>query len=928
MMPMSDNDEFDLNDYADLFSNAEQKYGLPSGLLYRVANQESQGDPMAEGPPTKTGERAQGLMQIMPSTAKALSVDPYIPSDAVDGAARLLRQNLDRYKNIPDALRAYNSGTDSSKWNNKQTNNYVKNILADNPKLPPLQQFATNVTTTPLAYNASDDPLTQAAAQSQSDDPLMSAAAKINNANANAPDEDDPLMSAAHEITSGIKITNKQPVPGAKSSMVGDNSATAQPSAAPSTLQDIAESIPTGLVQGVNNLTKIPVGMANLAMQTGQQISNKLYNAIAKTPLTPEQQTALIRNAGSNLNDYVPTVSQASALISAAAQKLAGESGKNVSYGDIAREALNSADNSPVINALHQPVTPTGSVAENVAAGVPAGLIGGINPMTAIGASAANTAVANYFPDNPFAQITAGIVGAGLGKATGALAGKTYNAVRGIEPPAPPIADNILTKSIQNSHTTPSEVETKLNSMGDNAMLADAGGEGTRDVATAIANMPGPAKDIAIKALEERQAGQSDRITQAALQGLGVNASDTYGNVLSKLDTQQAELASPLYDSAFSSNKSVSSPVINRILDTQAGTQALKFAAMRMNNRMALMGVPDPELAEQAKLAGTYEPGSGGIASGLKLETLDLVKQGLDDQIGVKLRAGENGAARDLIGLKNGLVKELDANDATAQPAGKDANGNPTPAVMGDYAKARQTYAGKEAAKEALDMGYDYITKGDISDVSSLTDAQKIYFRVGIANKISDILQNTPDGADAVKRIFGNQAKRAKLASVFPDTQSFQNFENIVNNEKEFTKTYQAAMVGSRTTPLKEKIENLRNAANQGAAPKIQAGLKMINDLAGRNTYGMGSYVGGKLLNKLTEPREFPESEAIELANKLFTPNSERGGVFPVKPREAKPNLLSSYIEHLARGSGVVVNPALPAPRPSNNPINSPQNQP
>lgn len=131
-------DDFDLDDYANNFAQAEQKYNLPAGLLYRVANQESGGDPTAE-----SDAGAQGLMQLMPATAKSLNVDPFIPSDAIDGSARLLRENLDRYKNVPDALRAYNAGTDKSKWNNKETNNYIASIMDDDSFNPSSNQTVT-----------------------------------------------------------------------------------------------------------------------------------------------------------------------------------------------------------------------------------------------------------------------------------------------------------------------------------------------------------------------------------------------------------------------------------------------------------------------------------------------------------------------------------------------------------------------------------------------------------------------------------------------------------------------------------------------------------------------------------------------------------------------------------------------------------------
>jgi peptidoglycan DL-endopeptidase CwlO len=91
--------------YAAQFSAAGAKYGLPATLLAAVAKVESGYDPTAI-----SGAGARGLMQIMPGTAAGLGVDPMNPTQAIDGAARLLSQNLRSFGSLPLALAAYNAG--------------------------------------------------------------------------------------------------------------------------------------------------------------------------------------------------------------------------------------------------------------------------------------------------------------------------------------------------------------------------------------------------------------------------------------------------------------------------------------------------------------------------------------------------------------------------------------------------------------------------------------------------------------------------------------------------------------------------------------------------------------------------------------------------------------------------------------------------
>lgn len=117
--------------YADLFTAASQKYGVPAALLSAVAKQESGYDPKAVSP-----AGARGLMQLMPGTAKNLGVtNPFDPAQAVDGAARMLRDLTRRFGSTELALAAYNAGPGAVlKYHGippyPETQRYVRNVMS------------------------------------------------------------------------------------------------------------------------------------------------------------------------------------------------------------------------------------------------------------------------------------------------------------------------------------------------------------------------------------------------------------------------------------------------------------------------------------------------------------------------------------------------------------------------------------------------------------------------------------------------------------------------------------------------------------------------------------------------------------------------------------------------------------------------------
>lgn len=108
---------------------AAERNGIPQDLFLRLVQQESgwREDAVSD-------KGAIGLGQLMPDTAQDLGVDPLVPSENLDGAARYLAQQFRRFGSWRLALAAYNAGPEAVASHNDvppfaETQDYVRRIL-------------------------------------------------------------------------------------------------------------------------------------------------------------------------------------------------------------------------------------------------------------------------------------------------------------------------------------------------------------------------------------------------------------------------------------------------------------------------------------------------------------------------------------------------------------------------------------------------------------------------------------------------------------------------------------------------------------------------------------------------------------------------------------------------------------------------------
>ncbi|MBM7598079.1 soluble lytic murein transglycosylase-like protein [Virgibacillus halotolerans] len=145
--------------YAKEINASAKRHGVDPFLVAAIIQQESNWNPKA-----RSGAGAQGLMQLMPGTARGLGVkNSYNPAQNIEGGTKYIAQQLKSFGgDITKALAAYNAGPGNvRKYGGvppfKETQNYVK-IVQKN-----LKSFGKALTFTEKTVNSSSKSMNKAA---------------------------------------------------------------------------------------------------------------------------------------------------------------------------------------------------------------------------------------------------------------------------------------------------------------------------------------------------------------------------------------------------------------------------------------------------------------------------------------------------------------------------------------------------------------------------------------------------------------------------------------------------------------------------------------------------------------------------------------------------------------------------------------------
>ena len=204
-------------------------------------------------------------------------------------------------------------------------------------------------------------------------------------------------------------------------------------------------------------------------------------------------------------------------------------------------------------------------------------------------------------------------------------------------------------------------------------------------------------------------------------------------------------------------------------------------------------------LKTNKKQFSTKELNEGKISNN-SLVMLDATKRILDDKIAEAIRAGKKNKTKVLVGIKKELTDKLDEL-------------NP------DYKKARQVFADKSSIIDAQKSGLEFIKKRPeqiAKELKNMTQGEKDAYRIGVREKLSEIINKTSDSTNPVKKIFGKSETRKLIKIAIGNDKKYNDFKAKMMGEVRADKT-KSEVLGSLTGIVNKDGEFLGNIANVSA---------------------------------------------------------------------------------------------------------------
>lgn len=376
-------------------------------------------------------------------------------------------------------------------------------------------------------------------------------------------------------------------------------------------------------------------------------------------------------------------------------------------------------------------------------------------------------------------------------------------------PAAEQAADRVAT-ALRESGITPQNAANQLSDAGPDAMLIDVMGAPGHNLGRATVNSSGQAEDVLKGAVEARQAGQNDRVSESIMEATGLDGPIT-------LDALKNNIADK------------NRPAITRAYE-QARESGLDIPLMQFRD---LMTVPMfREAIDSARRSSqNYLPGKGPVG---RLGFLDEVKKNLDTIGSTAQRAGDNNKAFQASELAKALRSRVDE-------------------TIPEYGGARDLARANFAEQEAADLGAlgarQRVPADFVAGAKANPNKEAVSQAYGAA--MIDRLDNAASTPGSVRSIMDRTRPRQALEAALGD-----NSKPVLDQlgyERLFGKTNQALQGNSSTA--KQLMSLGGTGAVTGGGTYLATGDPVASAGVGIGLAAARSG-GGKLLNSINTKNE------------------------------------------------------------------------
>lgn len=300
------------------------------------------------------------------------------------------------------------------------------------------------------------------------------------------------------------------------------------------------------------------------------------------------------------------------------------------------------------------------------------------------------------------------------------------------------------------------QAAARLAKLGDEAVVADAGGRSTNRLLDTLVILPGRTKDAAFNMLHQRTAGVGPRMRDAAERALGTGGQRLPSTVESLITRRQTD-SGPLYNQLRSMD----------IAPSQALRDTLKAADKLGATKLG------KEIATARQLPFSLDPAKPRWNMG----DLDHVKQGIDQVLSSSKAMKSDGTITPLgnayMELKRKLLGELDGV-TTNQATGRSL-----------YREARAAFEKPSALIDAAKAGKLAVSRDEASIASTVKgmDANELQaFRIGAFEGLRNKL-GTQGGQTNIMNMWKEPATQEKLKVIFGTERAYREFAASVARE-------------------------------------------------------------------------------------------------------------------------------------------------